>query len=255
MTTRGDGRAPGALRRVRLVRSCLRQMPGSALIRAGNTQVLCAATIDEKTPPWMRGKGRGWVTAEYGMLPGSVADRAPRNRVSGRSQEIQRLIGRSLRSVVDLEALGERTIIVDSDVLEADGGTRTAAITAAWVALREAVDRLLREGRLERDPIREPVAAVSVGRVDGKLLLDLCQEEDTRAEVDCNIVATSAGRLVEVQGTAEHGSFSQTELRQMVSLGLAGIRRLTRLQARCVSSPPRPLGVILAGGARTEPGA
>jgi len=244
---RGDGRKPGSLRSVRLIRSCLRQASGSALIRAGNTQVLCAATIEDKAPSFLRGTGRGWVTAEYGMLPASVSERAPRNKISGRGMEIQRLIGRSLRSVVDLSKLGERQITIDCDVLEADGGTRTAAVTAAWVALREAIDRMLRERVLPEDPILDSVAAISVGRVGGALLLDLCQAEDTRAEVDFNVVATGSGRLVEVQGTAEHGSFSRRELQQMVSSGLAGIRRLTRLQQRCVTSAPKPLGVLLVG--------
>jgi ribonuclease PH len=238
------------LRRVRLVRSCLRQAAGSALVRAGNTQVLVAATIEEKAPPFLRGSGRGWVTAEYGMLPGSVSERAARNKVSGRSMEIQRLIGRSLRSVVDLSRLGERTITIDCDVLDADGGTRTASITAAWVALREACDRLRAAGLLTSDPILDTVTAVSVGRVDGEILLDLNQEEDNRAEVDCNIVATGAGKLVEVQGTAEKGAYTQRELAKMVALGLAGTRRLAKLQLKCVATPAKPLGVILPGGTR-----
>lgn len=244
---RSGGRGEGSLRRVRLVRSCLRQAAGSALIRAGHTQVLCAATIEDKAPSWRRGLGEGWVTAEYGMLPASVSDRAPRNKASGRAMEIQRLIGRSLRAVVDVRRLGERTITIDCDVLDADGGTRTAAITAAWVALREATDRLRAEGLIREDPILDSVAAVSVGRIDGRLWLDLEHSEDSRAEVDLNVVATGSGRLVEVQGTAEHGTFTQIELRRMVSLALSGIRRLTRLQERCLAAPPRPLGVLLPG--------
>jgi ribonuclease PH len=251
--TRCDGRAPGALRRVRLVRSCLRQAAGSALVRAGNTQVLVAATIEEKAPGFLRGTGRGWVTAEYGMLPGSVTERAPRNKVSGRAMEIQRLIGRSLRAVTDLSRLGERTITLDCDVLDADGGTRTAAITAAWVALREACDRLRTVGLISADPVLDTVSAVSVGRVKGEILLDLCQEEDNGADVDCNIVATGAGQLVEVQGTAEHGAYTQRELARMVALGLVGTRRLARLQLRCLATPPKPLGVILPGGACPPP--
>jgi ribonuclease PH len=247
---RSDGRAPGALRRVRLVRSCLRQAAGSALVRAGNTQVLVAATVEEKAPSFLRGRGHGWVTAEYGMLPGSVTERAPRNKVSGRAMEIQRLIGRSLRAVTDLSLLGERTITLDCDVLDADGGTRTAAITAAWVALREACDRLRAAGLLAADPILDTVSAISVGLVDGEILLDLCQEEDNRAQVDCNIVATGAGKLVEVQATAEHGAYTQRELSRMVALGLTGARRLARLQLRCLAAPAKPLGVILPGGVR-----
>jgi ribonuclease PH len=207
----------------------------------GNTRVLCAATVQESVPPWRRGQGGGWVTAEYGMLPGSVVDRAPRHRPSGRSQEIQRLIGRSLRAVVDLEKLGDRTVIVDCDVLDADGGTRTAAITAAYVALREAVSGLLDRGALREDPVVDSVAAASVGIVGGRRLLDLCYEEDFRAEVDCNVVATGSGKLVEVQGTAEKGTFSPDDTRALIRLALRGTARLRRSQERCLSRPPRPV--------------
>ena len=244
---RVDGRPAGSLRKVRLVRSCLRHTPGSALIRAGNTQVLCAATVEEKAPPFLRGKNRGWITAEYGMLPGATTERSVRNRISGRGMEIQRLIGRALRSVVLLPKLGERTIILDCDVLEADGGTRTAAITAAFVALRETIDHLLREGKLAEDPIQESVAAVSVGRVDGEMLLDLDHHEDSSADVDFNLVATGSGKLVEVQGTAERGTFTDQELQRMVKLGLRGVRRLIQLQNRCLAAEPRPLGMLLPG--------
>ncbi len=243
---RGDGRACGALRSVRLVRSCLRLTAGSALVRCGNTQVLCAATVEERVPGFLRGKGQGWVTAEYAMLPGSVPERAER-KVSARATEIQRLIGRSLRAVVDLSRLGERTITVDCDVLDADGGTRTASITAAYVALSEAIRKLMDSGRLGASPLVDSVAAISVGKVDGRFLLDLCHEEDARAEVDFNLVATGSGRLVEVQGTAEHGSFTQEDLANMVEIGLGGIGKLTALQAKCLSEPPRELGVLLPG--------
>ncbi len=253
-TMRSGERAEGSLRRVQIVRSCLRQAAGSALIRSGNTQVLCAATIDDRAPAWRRGTGEGWVTAEYGMLPASVSERAPRNKASGRAMEIQRLIGRSLRAVIDLKKLGERTITIDCDVLDADGGTRTAAVTAAWVALREATDRLRASGVIAEDPIQDSVAAVSVGRIDGRLWLDLEHAEDSRAEVDLNVVATGGGRLVEVQGTAEHGTFTQVELRRMVSLALSGIRRLTRLQVRCLAAPPKPMGVILPGRKSSDGG-
>jgi ribonuclease PH len=244
---RADGRSSIMLRRVRLVRSCLRLTAGSALIRAGDTQVLCAATIQEKVPPFLRGTGKGWVTAEYSMLPGAVGDPIDRHKPSGRGMEIQRLIGRSLRAVTRMELLGERTIQLDCDVLDADGGTRTAAITGAFVALSEAVDWLLREGRIAENPLTDSVAAISVGRVDGRVLLDLCHQEDSAAEVDLNLVATGGGRLVEVQGTAEKGTFSAEDLREMVRLGLRGIRRLTRLQRHCLDSPPRPLSVLLPG--------
>jgi ribonuclease PH len=245
---RHDGRAPTALRKIRLLSSVLRQTYGSALIQAGETQVLCAASVEEKVPSFLRGSRQGWITAEYGMLPGSGFERVPRNRVSGRGMEIQRLIGRSLRSIADLTLLGERTITLDCDVLEADGGTRTAAITAAYVALHEAVSRLRREGKIEGNPLLDRVAAISVGRVEGHLLLDLCREEDSAAEVDFNLVATGSGRLVEVQGTAEHGTFSERDLQEMVRLGLRAIGDLTELQGKCLKAPARKPGLLLGAG-------
>jgi ribonuclease PH len=251
---RTDGRSATCLRKTRLVRSVLRQTHGSALIKAGNTQVLCAATVEEKVPAFLRGAGQGWITAEYAMLPGSGSERVPRNRVSGRGMEIQRLVGRSLRSVVDLTRLGERTITLDCDVLEADGGTRTAAITAAFVALREAIDWLMREGRLSASPVIDSVAAISVGRVEDRILLDLCREEDTQAEVDFNLVATGSGQLVEVQGTAEKGTFSAKDLQRMVQVGLKAVGELTALQEKCLRSPPRKMGVLLVGGRNASEG-
>lgn len=244
---RADGRSSTSLRTVRMVRSCLRQTAGSSLIRAGNTQVLCAATIEEKSPGFQRGTGQGWVTAEYGMLPGSVTERAARNRPTGRGMEIQRLIGRSLRSVMDLKRLGERTITLDCDVLDADGGTRTAAVTAAYVALYEALESLVRDGKIASIPLVDSVAAVSVGRVAGEFLLDLCHQEDASADVDLNLVATGSGRLVEVQGTAEHGTYTPEELQIMVELAMKGIGRLTALQKKCLESPARPRGILLRG--------
>jgi len=244
---RPDGRSATTLRPVRLYRSCLRHPAGSALVHFGGTHVLCSATIEESVPPFLRGRGEGWVTAEYGMLPASVPDRAARGKVSGRTQEIQRLIGRSLRAVVDRRKLGERTILIDCDVLEADGGTRTAAITGAYVALREAIDRLLSDGRLAETPLLDSVAAVSVGLVDGATLLDLCYEEDVRAQVDFNVVATGGGRLIELQGTAEHGTFTEQESRGLVRLALRGIRRLTRAQTRALEAPAPRLPPLLVG--------
>jgi len=249
---RADGRGPEDLRKIDLLRSCQRLAAGSAMIRAGHTQILCAATIEGKSPPFLRGTGKGWVTAEYGMLPASVPERAARNKISGRSMEIQRLIGRSLRSVVRLELLRERTITIDCDVLDADGGTRTAAITAGYVALREAVDGLLSSGAIAEDPFIDSVAAVSVGRVDGVILLDLCHNEDSRAEVDLNLVATGRGQLIEVQGTAEHGSFSDHELSKMVRVGLEGISQIRLLQRRCLESEVQPDGAVWIAGGRPE---
>ncbi|MEZ4652363.1 MAG: ribonuclease PH [Candidatus Eisenbacteria bacterium] len=242
---RFDGRSAGALRRTRIYRSCLRHPQGSALIEMGNTKVVCAATVEDTVPGWLRGTGKGWVTAEYGMLPGSVTGRAGRGNTGGRAQEIQRLIGRSLRAVVDLSVLGERRITIDCDVLDADGGTRTASVTAAYVALREAVDKLLAAGALAADPLVDSVAAVSVGIVRGQVLLDLAYEEDSVAEVDFNVVATGAGRLVEVQGTAEHGTFTPRDTAAIIRLALRGIGRLQNLQTSCLARPPRTTRTIL----------
>lgn len=239
-----DGRKPNQLRKTRIYPGVLRHPAGSALVQMGHTQVLCSATVEETLPPWLRGQGRGWVTAEYGMLPGSVDSRAPRNKPSGRSQEIQRLIGRSLRSVVDLQALGERSIVLDCDVIDADGGTRTAAITGAFVALRLALDRLKTAGLLDQDPLTDTVAAVSVGIVDDEILLDLCYEEDSRAQVDFNVVATGSGMLVEVQGTAEGKAFSARESQALIRLGLRGIERLRRVQEKGIGAPVPGTGLL-----------
>jgi ribonuclease PH len=218
--------------------------PGSVLVSMGRTRVLCTASVEERVPPWMRGSGKGWVTAEYSLLPGSTGERvareAAKGRQSGRTQEIQRLIGRSLRSVCDLVALGELQITVDCDVLQADGGTRTASICGAYVALHDALTRLVQRGVLRANPLTEAVAAVSVGVVDGVCMLDLPYEEDSRAEVDMNVVMTSSGRFIEVQGTAEGMPFTKGELDEMLSLAEHGIAQLLDLQVEVLAEPPSP---------------
>jgi ribonuclease PH len=212
---------------------------GSVLIEVGHTRVLCNATVDTALPGWLRNSGRGWVTAEYGMLPRATLTRtareSERGKVGGRTHEIQRLIGRSLRSVVDMKALGERTVILDCDVLQADGGTRTAAITGACVALAIALDKLVRAGTLKASPMREMVAATSVGIVDGNVLLDLAYEEDSRAEVDMNVVMTASGGLVETQATAERETYSRGQLDEMLNVAEQGIRELLAAQQRCLA--------------------
>ena len=232
MTRRSDDRGVAELRPLELVLGSVPYAEGSCLISTGLTRVLCAASVEEGVPPWRERSQEGWVTAEYGMLPRATHTRSRRERarVGGRTQEIQRLIGRSLRSVVDLKALGPRTVIVDCDVLQADGGTRTAAITGACVALWGALEALMRDGLLERNPMHEMVAAVSVGMVRGEALLDLDYPEDSSAQVDLNVVATGEGRLVEVQGTAEGHPFSRAELDDLLDLALDGIRRLVLAQ-------------------------
>jgi len=233
---RSDGRAEDELRVVSFREGIASACPGSVLISMGNTQVICAASVDDDVPRWMRAQGveGGWITAEYSMLPYSTSERSRREstagKVGGRTMEIQRLIGRSLRAVVDMVALGRHTIWLDCDVLQADGGTRTASITGAYVAMRLAVNQLLHDGRLDRDPVRESVAAISVGVVDGKPLLDLCYVEDVAAEVDMNVVMTADGKFVEIQGTAETEPFSKAALDKMQHLAASGIKELTVLQ-------------------------
>ncbi len=231
---RSDGRANDQLRSVEFEIGFVENPTGSALIRMGKTVVLCTATFEETVPGFLRGTGRGWLTAEYSMLPGSTDTRnqreAAKGKVSGRTQEIQRLVGRSLRAVVDMEVLGERCFYIDCDVLQADGGTRTAAITGGYVALASACQRLLDLKYLKQNPLRDSIAAISVGIFGGEALLDLPYEEDSRAEVDMNIVQTGSGRLVEVQGTGEGGTFDRDELNQMLDLGQKGIAELTELQ-------------------------
>jgi ribonuclease PH len=237
---RADGRAADALRPVRLTPDFTRNPLASVLCEFGETKVLCTVSNEESVPRFLQGSRRGWVTAEYSLLPGSTDRRtereASRGRPSGRTQEIQRLIGRSLRSVIDLSALGERTLYVDCDVLQADGGTRTAAITGAYTALALAASRLVRRGAIDRSPLRDSVAAVSVGVVGGRILLDLPYEEDSRAEVDMNVVATGSGRFTEVQGTGEGTTFAREELDAMLSLALVGIAELTRVQREALAA-------------------
>lgn len=238
--TRHDGRRLDELRPIEIQRGFTRPPPGSVLVRWGGTTVLCTASIDAAVPPWLAGRGQGWVTAEYSMLPGSTNPRKPRERakVDGRSTEIQRLIGRSLRAVIDLAALGERTITLDCDVLEADGGTRTAAITGAFVALVDALHALPEPGT---GCLKEAVAAVSVGIVEGELLLDLDYHEDAAAAVDMNVVMTSAGRFVEVQGSGEEATFSRSELEALLHLAQQGIGTLVARQ-RAVLGEVWPFG-------------
>jgi len=234
MSIRPSGRAPDALRPVRITRGFTRYAEGSVLVEFGETRVLCTASVEDKVPPFLRGAGRGWLTAEYGMLPRSTHTRtdreAARGKQSGRTQEIQRLIGRSLRAVFDLERLGERTITLDCDVLQADGGTRTAAITGAFVAAHDAVAGLLGSGALERTPVRDFVAAVSVGLYEGHAVLDLDYAEDSACDTDLNVVMTGAGGFVEVQGTAEGDPFTREQMDRLVDLATLGIRRLVDAQ-------------------------
>jgi ribonuclease PH len=238
---RASGRAADALRPVIIQRGFTRHAEGSVLVCFGETRVLCTASVEEKVPPHKRGSGEGWVTAEYGMLPRATHTRgdreAARGKQSGRTQEIQRLIGRSLRCVFDLAALGERSILIDCDVLQADGGTRTAAITGAWVAAQDAVNWLLAKGAIPKSPIKDAVAAISVGIVDGVPLLDLEYTEDSACDTDMNVVMTGAGGFVEVQGTAEGASFTRTEMDALLALAHQGIRELVQAQAAALALP------------------
>ena len=243
-TGRGDGRATDELRNASFERDFTVFAPGSVLVSMGRTRVLCTASVEDRVPPWMRGSGKGWVTAEYSLLPGSTGERvsreAAKGKQSGRTQEIQRLIGRSLRSVCDMATLGELQITVDCDVLQADGGTRTASICGAYVALHDALTRLVQKGGLRTNPLTEAVAAVSVGVVDGVRMLDLPYEEDSRVDVDMNVVMTSSGRFIEVQGTAEGMPFTKGELDEMLSLAEHGIAQLLDLQAEALADLPPP---------------
>lgn len=238
---RADGRKPDALRKVTIHRGFTKNAAGSVLIKAGETHVLCTASVEEGVPKWREESGLGWVTAEYDMLPASTGQRRARNRtkVDGRTQEIQRLIGRSMRAVVDMKKIGPRTIWIDCDVIQADGGTRTASITGAYVAVVDAVRRLKKEKLITADPIVDSVAAVSVGMVDGRILLDLNYVEDSAAEVDCNVVQTGKGRFIEIQGTAEGKPFSKTQMNKLIALAEKGIRQLKALQARSLRSNSR----------------
>ncbi len=228
------GRAVDELRPVTITRGFTEMTPGSVLITMGRTKVLCTVSLELQVPPWMRDSGKGWVTAEYSMLPGSGTERIPRRSISGgRTKEIQRLIGRSLRAIIDYEALGEITARVDCDVLQADGGTRTASITGAWVALADAMDTLVDQGVLEASPITDHLAAVSVGLVNDEVLLDLEYTEDVAVDVDCNVVMTGQGNLVEIQGTAEGGTFTRDQLNRMVDRAADGIAGLVAAQRAC----------------------
>jgi len=222
------------MRPVEIVPGWLKTAEGSAMIKLGNTHVLCAASVEDSVPQFLRGSGKGWVTAEYSMLPRATAKRTPREvlkgRPSGRTHEIQRLIGRALRSVVDLSALGERTVILDCDVVQADGGTRTASITGAFVALALALRRFVQFGAIRKMPLCDYLAATSVGLVHGEVLLDLCYEEDSQADVDMNLVMTGAGKFVEIQAAAEHALFDDSQMQELLALGRAGIARLVEVQ-------------------------
>ena len=235
--TRIDGRSPTQVRPVHLAVDFLDYAEGSVLIETGKTRVLCAASVEEKVPPFLEGTGQGWVTAEYNMLPRSTHTRSARERdgrISGRTSEIQRLIGRSLRAAVDMQALGARTITLDCDVLQADGGTRTASITGAYVALHRACTLLLKRGVLPVHPVRTAVAATSVGVVEGEILLDLCYPEDSRAEVDFNVVMTAQHEFIEVQGTGEGGVFSRATMDSLITLAEQGITELLEIQKKYV---------------------
>ena len=231
---RSDGREPEALRPVKITRNYLKHAEGSVLIEIGDTKVICSASVEERVPQFLRNTGRGWVTAEYSMLPRSTNTRTPRDRGggNGRAFEIQRLIGRSLRSVTDLAAFGERTIWIDCDVIQADGGTRTASITGAYVALADAFRKMVQDGLIEKVPIRDSVAAISVGKVDGRVLLDLNYEEDSKAEVDMNVVMTGNGKFVEIQGTGEEAVFTKKEMDELTRMAQRGIKKLTKIQKK-----------------------
>jgi ribonuclease PH len=244
MGVRRDGREPDDLRQVAFTRDFTDMAAGSVLVEFGRTRVLCTASVEERVPGWMRGKGRGWVTAEYSMLPGSSPERiereAQKGRPSGRTQEIQRLIGRSLRAVTDLTTLGEVQITVDCDVLQADGGTRTASICGGYVALHDACSRLVAKSTIGAHPLDDACAAISVGIIDALPCLDLEYSEDVRAEVDMNVVMTGSGRFIEVQGTAEGQPFSRSELDDLLGLAQGGIETIFGLQRELLAEPPSP---------------
>ena len=233
---RSDGRGPETLRPVKITRHYMKHAEGSVLMEMGDTKVICSASVEDRVPPFLRNTGKGWITAEYAMLPRSTHTRTSRDSLTGRGNgrtfEIERLIGRSLRSVTDLNGFEERTIWIDCDVIQADGGTRTASITGAYVALVDAFKKMVKDGVIEKIPVKDTVAAVSVGKVDGRLLLDLNYEEDSKAEVDMNVVMTGSGKFVEIQGTAEESAFSKEELDALTMAARKGIRQLTSMQKR-----------------------
>ena len=233
---RSDGRGPETLRPVKITRHYMKHAEGSVLMEMGDTKVICSASVEDRVPPFLRNTGKGWITAEYAMLPRSTHTRTSRDSLTGRGNgrtfEIERLIGRSLRSVTDLNGFEERTIWIDCDVIQADGGTRTASITGAYVALVDAFKKMVKDGVIKKIPVKDAVAAVSVGKVDGRLLLDLNYEEDSKAEVDMNVVMTGSGKFVEIQGTAEESAFSKEELDALTMAARKGIRQLTSMQKR-----------------------
>jgi ribonuclease PH len=236
--TRSDGRAADALRPVKVQRNYIKYPEGSCLIEVGNTRVICTASVEEMVPPFLKGSGTGWVTAEYGMLPRSCHTRMSRGKDSGRTQEIQRLIGRSLRAVTDLSRMGERTVWIDCDVIQADGGTRTASITGSFIALYDALSKLRKQGTLSAVPVKEYVAATSVGIVNGTACVDLAYDEDSRAEVDMNVVMTSGGEFIEVQGTSEKKPFNRGRLDTLLDLAGKGIGELIALQKQILQDAP-----------------
>lgn len=229
-----DGRGLDKIRKVTITRNYIKYPEGSCLIELGNTKVICTASVEETVPPFLRGSGTGWVTAEYGMLPRSCGSRIPRGKDSGRTYEIQRLIGRSLRSVTEMKYLGERTIWVDCDVIQGDGGTRTASITGSFVALVDALQKLKKDDRIDRIPVQDYIAATSVGILSDNMILDLCYEEDSRAEVDMNVIMTGKGEFIEVQGTAERKPFSKEKMDIMLDLAKKGIEELFSIQRKLV---------------------
>ncbi len=236
---RTDGRKPNQLRTLKITPSYIKTADGSVLIEMGDTRVICTAKLEERVPPFLRNSGKGWITAEYGMLPGSSQQRigreSSRGKVGGRTHEIQRLIGRSLRAIADLKSLGERTVWIDCDVIQADGGTRTAAITGAYIALAEAVGGWLQRGMINVTPLKDSVAAVSIGIVDGKIFLDLCYEEDSKADVDMNFVMTGSGKFIEVQGTAESAPFTKKQMERMAEIAQGGIKDLLKAQNKVIA--------------------
>ena len=227
---RQDGRSPDKIRRVQITRNYIKYAEGSCLIELGNTRVICTASIEESVPPFLKGTGTGWVTAEYGMLPRSCQTRIQRGKDSGRTYEIQRLVGRSLRAVTDMKPIGERTIWIDCDVIQADGGTRTASITGSYIALVDALNKLKKDAVVKKIPVKDLVAATSVGIFNGEMLLDLAYEEDSKAEVDMNIVMTGAGEFIEIQGTAERKTFNKEQADQLLILAKKGISELIDIQ-------------------------
>lgn len=237
---RKDGRKPTQLRSLTITPSYIKSADGSVLIEMGDTKVICTAKLEERVPPFLRNSGKGWITAEYGMLPGSSQQRigreSSRGKIGGRTHEIQRLIGRSLRAIADLKSFGERTVWIDCDVIQADGGTRTASITGAYVALMEAARNWRERGVMDGEPIRDSVAAVSIGIVDRKILLDLCYEEDSKADVDMNFVMTGSGKFIEVQGTAETSPFTKKQMERMAEIAQQGITELLKAQKKVIAS-------------------